>query len=441
MKRILKILTIGALLLPMSVKADMGAPDVAPYKVIPKSEEGAPYYDCHDYSVIGNIAYNQEVKVFFEEEKDGHLYGDILINEDDDYVCVDLADFMTLTEVYEPDFDSEGTYDYEADYEIYVNGSKGIKMRKGPSILYDIITTIPYETTVKTIAASGDEGVAWAYVSYNGKTGWINMLEETAVYKANPVRFYRDVEVYDIAYGEDQKVIGKIPAQEIVTNIYTISSWTNIAGYYVEYNGLKGYVDDYFVKINEINQDKLDKLEIKANTKIYQKPKDKEVGKIKNKLVTSINGYYISEEMDEETYDFVYETWLCIEYNDEYVWISESSLEKDSKEKFNEYLENATEEDAEIQEIPEKEDEEKEEETKDSSSDKKSTKNIRAKEIVILCVGGAIISALTAIVTIVLVNRKNKKAEKKNEINQSNKVDISTNDSNIQDSNNDIQNN
>ena len=412
MKRFLKYLTIGAVLLPMSVKADMGAPGAAPIKMIPRSAEGAVYYNCDDLSVKGNVPYNKEIKVYYEEVLVGETYGHAEIFEDGEYYCIEMSDFITSTKEYLPDFDSEDTYDFEVNYEIYVNGSKGIKMRKGPSSVYDAIVTIPYGELVKATAASGDEGIAWAYVSYKGKSGWIYMLEGDAVYKAKPLRFYKDVEVYEGSfYDGESKVIGTIPAQEVVKDVYTLIEWTDKLGYYVEYNGIKGFVEDYFYRIEEINQKKLDKLEIKANTKLYQYPDDKELGSIDKKLVTSANGFYITEEMDEEIDDFVYETWLCIEYNGEYVWINKSSLEKESQKKFDTYLENRTEEDDYIQEVADPKEETKDKEEDESSSDKIKKASLGAKEIVILCVGGAIISALTAIVTIVLMNKKSKKKE------------------------------
>lgn len=432
MKRALKILTIGALLLPMSVNADMGAPGAAPIKMIPRSEEGASYYDCEDLSVKGTIPYNKEVKVYYEEMISGEKYGHVDLFEGEEFYCVEMSDFITSSEEYKPDFDSEDTYDFKAGYQIFINSPKGTKMYKGPSSMYDVVTTIPYGELLETIAASGDEGIAWAYVSYKGKTGWIYMLDSKAVYKSAPVRFYKDVEIFNELYTDNQKVIGTIPAQQIVKEIYTISEWTNMAGYYVEYNGIKGYIDDYSTVISEINQKKLDKLEIKENTKLYKYPDEKEIGKIDKKLITSINGFYETEKMDEEIDDFVYETWLCIEYNNEYVWIKESSLEKTSQDKFDEYLENRSEEDDYIQEIEKENDKE---ENKTSSTEKKEKVNLGAKEIVVLCVGGAVISAMTAIVTIILMNKKNKKqevaiSEQSQVVNNAGNIDVQNTDQN-----------
>lgn len=431
MKKIIKSVLLCVMLLPISVKADMGAPIVAPYKVVPKSVEGAPYYeeDC-DFngcvkSEAGIIPYDTEVKVEFEyyEEEEEITYGQITIG--DDLYIIDIRDFMEITKEYKPNFDEH--YDYKVSKEGYIIASEGLEMKKGPSIAYEKTgVTIPKGEIVKITIEHGDEDTVWAYTTYKGQKGWIYCLDGGIGFELEDfsIEYYKDIPVYENV--DRKKQIGTIKAYEIIEYPYQIDAWSRM--YYVEHKGVKGYID-YQFNITKLDKEQYKDTYFKKGSTIRKDPKEgsKILKKIEKETLIEIIGTTNVESGED---DYLGTNWYYVEYDGTKGWMIESSMTEETLERLfgtdeeeyfdNEedgYLDNEEDEDFEEDYDDEKSNPEEFEE-KEENKNKPSSHNkqkIGPKEIVILCIGGAIISALTAAVTIVLFNKKSKKNLKKDE--------------------------
>ena len=67
MKKFLKLFVLLLLVIPFSVYADMGAPEIKPYEVIVTNPNGIDYYDnINDLNVKGHLNYNDKVTIEYE---------------------------------------------------------------------------------------------------------------------------------------------------------------------------------------------------------------------------------------------------------------------------------------------------------------------------------------------------------------------------------------
>lgn len=411
MKRVVKILLLLVFIMPYSVKADMGAPIIAPYKVVPKSVDGAPYYDsdCSDDECVkikvGVIPYDTEVEVLWDyyDYEDKKTYGDIDIG-DNTYI-IDISDFMEITTEYKPNYDS---YDTKSSTEGYVIANDGLVMRKGPSVAYEKVgVTIPKGEKIKITIKHGEEGTVWVYTSYNGKKGWVKYVDGGLGFlnTERDIQYYKEIPVYE--YVDKKTKVGTIKPYEVIEKVYFVDAWTQM--YYVEHDGVKGYIE-YDYEINEVDHDYYKDVYFKKGSSIRKEPKDgtKIVKKLeKDTLIEIIGSTTVERQTGENEIDVL--IWYYVEHAGVKGWILETSMTKETQDRLfgdyeDEYLED--------EDIEEGEEEPKEQPTTTAKKvTKKNKKSTNPKEIVILCVGAAIIVAVTAIVTIILVNKKNKTKE------------------------------
>lgn len=439
MKRILIVLAVLLTFIPCVAKADMGAPEIMGYYVTPRSMDGANYYEYDSgkekYVVAGKIEYGKKVYVNFEDSSYGELMGSIEIN--DEYYNIYLKDFLTVNNEYKPNLKDEDTE--KVDYLLTVLNKDGIKMYKGPSKAYSTIEgKIPYMTELRITYNNGD---IWAYTEYNGNKGWV------CVYGGDLGNYYKtsspslitasSIGLYDSpdVFGEgESNLLVTIPAGEKFFEYYALDEWT--WDYYVEYNGHKGYVStEYVMTFSDVLYQIKENIAT-SSTKIYASVDDdaKVIGTLKpmeefyilgsvgrksdylyieyNNLKGYISyfgeeeedGFYIISDDDEYFYDLVNGEMTLDEYE---------SLDDDDYE---DNEDPDIEDDPSIEEDEEQDtDEDKEVEPGIGTDDKTSTNNSTKKEkgvkisstdLVLLCVCGALVIALTAVVTIVLVNKK-----------------------------------
>lgn len=397
MKRIFRILLILVLLLPLSVKADMGAPMVAPYEVVPASENGAPYYDYeYDedtedivYYEVGIVPAESKVKVSYEMVNDGITYGAFEMAES--YYYINLNDFMKIDTTYKIDTE---LYDSRVNYKGVILSSGGAEMKKGPSIMYNGIgKTIPVGAEVQITVEHGEESPSWVYVTYNGNKGWISILNGAVGLESDDneyIEFYKDIDVYENLNDESLKIIGSINGYEKIYDYYELDAWS--FGYYIEHNGLKGYILNSYI-IYEYSEP----YEFQFETEVAIRENPNKGAKVLTRIpkMEMVKGFKFVETDDEPYW------WYYVEYNGVSGWVPEENIY---------YGEEEPEIDPEGPAInpDRKTTTTKKAEKENIKKDNDNKKSFSATEVVILCVGTAFVVAATVIVTILLVNKKKK---------------------------------
>ena len=288
MKKLMMLILGVLLFIPAIALADMGAPAIRKYKVTPKSEEGAPYYevrynDDRTAEIIkkGTINYKEEVTIQMEETINDELYGS---SWDDGNRYFKLSDYKVVGENNNKD---------DAPYAGKVFAKDGLEIYTGPGGAYEKTgKTIPYNTDVA--ASDFLDGGTWVCVVYGDVKGYVNaekgglgilyegwlidkktnkeyssyydiddwswgvMVEENGSYKMlNTVeeavfKFYyknntKVIADFDLQKtGEfDSEKIAHVSKGDTVTILYTGGRWGQ-SYTYVDYNGQKGWINlDY----------------------------------------------------------------------------------------------------------------------------------------------------------------------------------------------------
>ena len=166
--RKLVILILGVLfLIPLSVNADMGPPEIKSYKATPISKEGTTIYEkIYDGAVKkGTLKYGEEVEIVMEQIEGGKTYGYFYNYDDGEGGYVLLSEMKYVSKVDEID---EQTPKCTA----RVFADDGVVLYEGPSFIYDKIATISKGEIIKSTDYNWDLG-EWLYVEYKGKTGYV----------------------------------------------------------------------------------------------------------------------------------------------------------------------------------------------------------------------------------------------------------------------------
>ena len=227
MKKIKLMLVLVICLFIHNVKADMGPPSVITYKAMITNKDGAYCYeDGKKTDVI--IPYKTIFEVYYEVD-DGYLYVST-------YNCnIKSQDISAISH----DFDINNK-DVEAitPVKAIILAKGGLNMRSGPSTFYDKIITIP-QYTVVTLKLHA--GTYWYYTEYNGHSGWITGMHGYFGYDGKEVLVSdRELNIYD----GNGKTIGKIPPMTEITDYLVLATYyPSEHGYYIIYNGIKGYID------------------------------------------------------------------------------------------------------------------------------------------------------------------------------------------------------
>ena len=182
-----------------NVKADMGPPMVASHEVMITNKNGAICYD-NGKKTKTVIPYG-ETFIINMDVSDGYIY----VNYKDKGCDVKSSDISSKTQKFDMN-------NKEVEKITPVKGiilaKTGLNMRKGPSVTYSKIMTIPKNAIVKLTHKSG---TYWYYAEYNGTSGWITGMDgyfgydgKEVLYSPEPMKIYS---TYD-----KKAVIGKIPA-------------------------------------------------------------------------------------------------------------------------------------------------------------------------------------------------------------------------------------
>lgn len=419
MKKVL-LITVVCLLaiisLQLTVLADMGAPEIEPYKASVSNVNGANYYNGEE--VVGKLEYGTVIDVAYEymEGEENELKASFASVENEfQYYTINVSDIIVLEET------GKIEYDKESKISMIIIAEDGVEISKGPAYAYEKTgVTIPKGTEITGYRTTNMGGASpWLYVTYEGTSGWVCELNgaigyKTSEYETVKLLTPRKTSIYkDTSY---KTVVEVIPANTILTDFLYLDDWSQ--AFYVTYEGVSGYLSNGNCAVNYPwleNDSKTFTYELNYPAKLY-----KEGNAASEVLIENIpEGTELEYAFGE---DIRFAGWIYTTYNNISGWVY--------------YLEDGTDYENYLQDAvyPENTDVpvvDNEKETSKDTNDENVTENevvengnivkneaveeneppttsFSGTQIVILCIMFAIIIAVTSFVTIALVNRKKK---------------------------------
>lgn len=382
------------------VFADMDAPAIEPYKATIKNVNGAK---CYKNNIDGTfttntLEYGTSIKVLYEIEnsEDNKIYA--YINMDDsskDVYYVELSDIAPI----------EGEVDVKLDYEnplnITILSENGVEIYTGPSFAYNKTGVIIPKGTEVSKCYYINSGNPWRYVTYNGTSGWVCELYGTIGYKDDmtcKVLTPRTTSVYKDL--NSNTVVQKIPANVFITDTYRIDDWSQAI--YVTYEGVSGYIKNSDCATNSpwAEKEGTENFTYKVNypAKMYKEGNTNSEVLVDNIPEETELEYNMSEDIRAAG-------WIYTTYNDTKGWV----YLIDFADEYEQYLENASyPENTDVISVENGENTTNNENTENEEIVEAPVK-VSGKQIVIFCITGAVVIALTAFVTITLVNKKKEK--------------------------------
>lgn len=394
MKKILMLITIIVGCCPLLVKADMDAPAIKSYEATINNPDGAAYYIYDDgkYKEVGKLKYGETIKIDYEFEFDGEIYGNTNLGNIKVKDVLIINDNFDMSDEY---VNKPNVYYYSNSINGTVLANKGIKMHNGPASGFSSVgEIIPKGTELKFIYKYMD---SWYYVEYKGTKGWINGYSGNIGFASNS-KYITPKEVQII---DNNKVVGIIPENTIINNYYELDVW-NRNKIYVTYNNISGYV----------YTNKLGYIERESNAQFFSEI----ISKIDRNLyeTASTKSTILNSDIKDTEEIRVVATigdhlpiWNYIEYKGTYGWVRNIAYDEDFDKTEIEIIDDNPTAPEIIGDIEKKEEQTKEE-TKEET---KTTKKFTAEQIILLSIGSAVVISLTAFVTIILVNKKKKKKE------------------------------
>lgn len=387
MKKSLKFIIGALIILPISVKADMGAPTIKEYKATPKSTDGATIYEKiydDNPTKAGKFDYNEILTVSIEEKYNDKVYayacnksdkcGDVLISE------LKLSKAATNLE------------GYDLKYQGHVFADKAISVYEGPGYIYDKTgDKIPADADVVVSGYEGNEGT-WLKVKYKDIEGYVDS-DEAAV-----MILYKGKALVE-------------STNKIVTEFYLSNPWNAKMAYkengkYVIANYIKEFSGDF----------KYSKTEFKAVQDIkvakrYTSDYDDDaniVGIIKkgdNVKIIYDASYQGSVDLYVESGDL--KGWIDFDYDKGEEYLEGFDYEKIISNIEWETIETPVYADDDIEPTGDVVTPDKKKEKKDKKTPKFFENWTKNQIIIASSIAGAAI-VLTAIITIVFMNKKNK---------------------------------
>lgn len=467
MKKLL-IFLIGGLLLPLTVYADMGAPENMTYEVEVVNPKGANFYDYNcDYKTNncklvkkGIIPKGTKLTIYYEMYIDEDNYTSIYYNEQDVYI--NLSDTINISKEVTLEDENVNKLAKPIEKKVLVDN---LKVYSSPAQGFKVIGTISKDTIIKATHTAGD---TWFYVETPTIKGWIDShMGTVGEYRKNNILLVRETELKD----KNDNTIATIPANTKFSEYYVLDAWS--MALFVTYEGKEGYVYDENVayqnnnKVILLNNAKATKefelsYECEENPKLCKDiitiPKNTELQQLylfrrprgagnsshyqvsyKNEL------YWIEEEpAGEDFFDFNFVAIIKNEtisfdsetkvYNHPWDYFEEIDNEETNKEPI---ATIAKGEEIKLIYLIEKnshnygyietkagqkgwiyyyvEDEENIEETPEESEEIEiKEKGLSKNELLYICIGGAIVLTLTTIVIIIIISKKRKTQNQQN---------------------------
>jgi len=398
------LLLMLTLFMPVTVKADMGAP-MSSYKVRVDKKEGAPIYKWDSkteaYEKTSKVLdYDTILTIVYEYINDNILYADAYYETIDEQVTIRLSDFAP-TDVKLSDY----KHDTSSKYYVF---DDTCYLYKGPSEMYGKVSP-ETKLSVGTIIESKYFDDLWIYVEQNGVKGWaykytydLSIYDEPAgmaqidYYEPQKIKTVKKVSMYKSPKTEESLDI-TIPENTELETIYEYSKNPREPYYYVKYNGTYGWIETTFEEgimqgsfINNIIYYKKVELEVtNSNGVILYETFNSNKNKITTiPAGTKLTAYYHasgSYAMD----------WYQVEYDGKIGWIDGSEYDNVSQEENNDETN-----------VPEDNEVTDNKENNNNVPDKEENNSINT--IILYCVSAAMIISLTALVTTILINKKKK---------------------------------
>ena len=326
------LITTGILLtlVPSLIRADNVFPSTLSYKAVITNKNGfkCDTYDNKNITIpFGSIVsvresyYDSDLELEIVDYNDTRCNNKISLNDikiyNDEF---NINDYLNAGE-----YDSVSKFDKVND--AIILSKNGVKMYKGPSLTYSTITTIPYNTSVKTeyYIDPFNTLVSWISVEYNGKKGWINTTNHEVIYNKT-----------------NNKAIVISKNSGINENTIVNEYYNSAKKYYVKYNG-KYILVDKIAKSNNGN------ITIKSNKKIYDSVNSsKEIDSVSKGTKLSTEFFY--SDSDNECYYYYVKHdnksgWIKISYDEQYDFEKVKTVDYSDKIsiesiKFNNEIEN-----------------------------------------------------------------------------------------------------
>ncbi len=373
MRKILFLLI--ACLLVINVKAEE-RPVIVSHKVMVTNKEGTTCYkDSEKTDIV--IPYKTMLIASYD------ISGSYINVYNDDYNCdVKYSDVSSNTQKFSVD-DKNVTKINPV--RSIVLSSTGLNLRIGPSVTYAKIMTIP-QNTVLTLSYKA--GTYWYYTEYNNKAGWVTAMNMYLGYDYNKVLVnYEKTSIYN---NNGTKVLGSIPANTEITDYVKLDNINdNGLKYYINYNGIKGYIRTMLFKTNGRGKIKLVKdVDIKDDNGNPIK-RMSSGSELEYTMVDENNNYYFPSrnrliKINSDEFEYINEARLLIKQEG---YLGEGIFGEEKMER------------EEIVDV-----EEKNEEVKGGENTKKTD----ITTIVIICLLSGIFVLLIVLVIIKLFNSKKK---------------------------------
>lgn len=250
-----------------------------------KTNKVIPYKATY---LVNNDFFNKSYMIIYDEK-----------NEEDNCI-VKYSDISAVKQDFS--LNSDGVEKITS-VKAVILASGGLNMRKGPSVTYSKIITIPQYTT---ITLTHKAGTYWYYCEYDGKSGWITGKDYYFGYEGKEV-LYSNYPI-DI-YSKDKKV-GTIPANTEITDYLNLVHTEDEWGHYVIYNGTKGYISDMLYKTDKVGKIKITKdYEIKNEDGIFE-DKLRTNQELEYSMISSKGEFYLTKKnklvsIPKEYYDYI----------------------------------------------------------------------------------------------------------------------------------------
>lgn len=262
------LLLLLLLMIPYFVKAYIPArnfADTIKLKYVVINQNGTNLLDSN-LNKVSTLAYKEEVSVIGFEEIDGKKYAYIIDDDtyEDYYVNIDSLDFKSEEYIYNEDNYASSNAEKVLFYK------KNIKLKKGPSDLYDnydynipvgSIFDVENEVNIFPLKVDSDEdedGENWYYVTNGTQKGWVKIDSVASNYKGwkemwilNDVQAYSDPELKSKVSGV---TIPKDTKFEIPFSISTTFGDELISSFLVNYNGKYVWINSKYVVVNFVDE-------------------------------------------------------------------------------------------------------------------------------------------------------------------------------------------
>ena len=348
MKKLFAILAAAVIFMTVAIPAfaDMDSPMFTAYEAYVVKEGGTPLYRF-DWDYETDITTVEETDTVIPKGEKVTVTGEYLCNGAY-YGNVDYNDkygYVLLTDVSneQPKYGSENAHKLEEPETVVVINPDGVYLRSGPSMTYDVVSKkIEFGTVLTYELVNDDYFHSWAYITYNGESGWLYTVQygfdnvyncASLVSETKGDDYYATGKVMTIDDGlqltetpdeSSKKISDKIPAGTALTYEWFFEFAKSVA-VYTEYNGVKGWLiaDEAWDTTAAIETDR-EAIVISSEEKtyLYDSPNGK---KTDNYVLNGdiLQYSYIATKPDYETEDdFSFTDWYMVTANGKTGWIS-----------------------------------------------------------------------------------------------------------------------